>query len=379
MSNLFDYATKELSQDAFICWLVSNYNNELLKEKAYYFINKLSNKNYNYENDDIKHLHIFQQLNNMDIIIDIWETKREDKDYADTTTSDFVIIIEDKTDSSAHKYQLLEYGCKIDQWTKWKHKDQKKESVKIFYKANYLSWEDVRELNRYISYKYNPNENYKDDNNIKWYIEYKDVWERTDIEKINSYKDCWKVLDIETIVDIFKKEDINISEIYGSYVEYINAKCEDLKYNDKPNDQNLNKWLSYFRRIVSNKFNIKSKWCGSNFYGYAYFCVRIHPHDLDGEPYLEVRNKDCFNNKFQTRILTYGMDDNFDSEKCYNMRETLKNYLSENKTIFHVNKNDKKQLGVSNVICDIDTNEKFIEILKEYVKAFEEIMKNIKY
>ena len=80
MKNLFDFATKELSQDAFICWLVSNYDNNEnieLKKLAYEFINFISKKEYDYNNNDIKHLNTLQQANNMDVIIDIWENDME--------------------------------------------------------------------------------------------------------------------------------------------------------------------------------------------------------------------------------------------------------------------------------------------------------------
>lgn len=50
--NLFTYATKELSQDAFICWLLANYDTEELREESYRFINLLMDKNFSY--GDIK-------------------------------------------------------------------------------------------------------------------------------------------------------------------------------------------------------------------------------------------------------------------------------------------------------------------------------------
>lgn len=47
MKNLFDFATKELSQDAFLRWLFENYEceNEKVREIAYGLINYLTGLN----------------------------------------------------------------------------------------------------------------------------------------------------------------------------------------------------------------------------------------------------------------------------------------------------------------------------------------------
>lgn len=44
-TNIFKYATKELSQDAFIAWLCANYNDEKLGEISKKFIAFLANEN----------------------------------------------------------------------------------------------------------------------------------------------------------------------------------------------------------------------------------------------------------------------------------------------------------------------------------------------
>ena len=40
MKNLFDYATKELSQDAFLCWLFESWEDADLKEVAFGLLRK---------------------------------------------------------------------------------------------------------------------------------------------------------------------------------------------------------------------------------------------------------------------------------------------------------------------------------------------------
>lgn len=102
---MFKYATKELSQDAFICWLVNyiNTDEEEYKVVARDFIkliaDKIGNtkfKEYIKSNDykvEIKH-----QYKNMDILLKIGE---------------FYIIIEDKIKTLEHDDQINEYTYKL--------------------------------------------------------------------------------------------------------------------------------------------------------------------------------------------------------------------------------------------------------------------------
>lgn len=62
MNNIFDFATKELSQDAFLGWFISNCNEEGIKEYSYEFINLITK--FNFKFGDIKRF----KLNNKKII-----------------------------------------------------------------------------------------------------------------------------------------------------------------------------------------------------------------------------------------------------------------------------------------------------------------------
>lgn len=46
MNNIFDFATKELSQDAFLSWFIANCNDENIGEYSYKFINFLTGFNF---------------------------------------------------------------------------------------------------------------------------------------------------------------------------------------------------------------------------------------------------------------------------------------------------------------------------------------------
>lgn len=99
--NIFKYATKELSQDAFIYWLLDHANpeyesvNQGVKEVAY----KLLKKFFELESipfpEKINDLKLSKQHKNIDILCRI--------------NNKFTIIIEDKTGTSSHGNQLIRY------------------------------------------------------------------------------------------------------------------------------------------------------------------------------------------------------------------------------------------------------------------------------
>ena len=66
MKNLFDYATKELSQDAFLRWLFENYEDPILGEAANDIIGKFCNFR---ENEKLQALETKTQWNKIDISI----------------------------------------------------------------------------------------------------------------------------------------------------------------------------------------------------------------------------------------------------------------------------------------------------------------------
>ena len=105
-NNLFKYATKELSQDAFICWLVNYINtNEKYKDIAKAFVDLIVNKiddkklkQYISQNEytvEIKH-----QYKNIDVLLNIGE---------------FYIIIEDKIKAIEHDDQINFYKMELIQ------------------------------------------------------------------------------------------------------------------------------------------------------------------------------------------------------------------------------------------------------------------------
>jgi hypothetical protein len=99
--NLFDYATKELSQDAFICWLSDWANpgfklrNLKLHECGQEFIKALLGTNM-----PIQSVRIEKQFENIDVMLVINEEK---------TDLRHLLVIEDKTDTDLHGDQESRY------------------------------------------------------------------------------------------------------------------------------------------------------------------------------------------------------------------------------------------------------------------------------
>ncbi len=98
-NNLFNYATSELSQDAFICWWVSHINRKddsPLYKSAKLFLDKIFQDQNIREYDGVK---IKKQFKGIDVLLIV-----DDK---------YVAIIEDKTFTSESKNQINGYKEKI--------------------------------------------------------------------------------------------------------------------------------------------------------------------------------------------------------------------------------------------------------------------------
>ena len=136
-NNIFKYATKELSQDAFICWLVEWVNhkekNKELYEVSKKFLDKIIEKynkkniNINLKVNNYNNLEILRQYRNIDVLIS-FENENNETIY---------IIIEDKKLTSEHSNQINKYKNKLI------NKGIKEENIittyyKMFYEPNQI-------------------------------------------------------------------------------------------------------------------------------------------------------------------------------------------------------------------------------------------------
>ncbi|MVM41411.1 hypothetical protein GO730_33150 [Spirosoma sp. HMF3257] len=139
--NLFSYATSELSQDAFICWLAAWANPKFqaidpeLYQTAREFIASLIHKHQpSYDVAMIRTVDVERQVEKLDILIKI-NADAPDK---------LAILIEDKTHTDHHSGQLGRY---YENTRKNYTADQ---IIPIYFKTGYQSKFDVGEYKTYL-------------------------------------------------------------------------------------------------------------------------------------------------------------------------------------------------------------------------------------
>jgi hypothetical protein len=322
--NIFDFATGELSQDAFICWLLNwlDYNeNHELKDAARKFILLLCKINHpSAENITLKSIgkllpigkrNILQQHGNMDIFFAV-EINNESTEF----------IIEDKTNTFPHSNQLKKYVDFVlsDQVKK----NYKSTVVKIYYKTGYI---------------------FEEDKNKCAFINEQTIEER---EKYNfGILDCNNIykflIDIETDNLIFKSYRDYISKIKHGYEEVINELSSRDGYN--------NLRFSYFQyelmkeisglcpETVGNKSSIS--------YGSSY-----------GIPWTQYRFvflKNCYGEKINESVFYRFERRKSKSEDGYEYCLSIRQYAA-------INKIDK---------------DKKLERLKIYKKLFTDAIKEV--
>lgn len=126
LNNLFNYATSELSQDAFICWLLSfaaheecDCSNLSLRSCAVELIKEFVPVLKDIDKSKIRVTDLKRQYKSVDVFAVVNET--------------YGIIIEDKTDTKEHDNQLERYEEKI------KSEHPKLQLCKVFYKTGFQS------------------------------------------------------------------------------------------------------------------------------------------------------------------------------------------------------------------------------------------------
>lgn len=141
--NLFKFATSELSQDAFILWLLEWANPECvtedkaLHETAQEFVRLL--------------------LENKDLEIHSVDCKKQEHhiDVFAIVNEEYALIIEDKTNTSEHSNQLKRYS----EWVKGKEQYSELDLHCIYYKTGNESYAKLKRLEENYSKEY-PEENF---------------------------------------------------------------------------------------------------------------------------------------------------------------------------------------------------------------------------
>lgn len=318
--NIFNYATKELSQDAFLRWLFENFDceDECVKKAAKNLLEKFG---LNVEN--IISVNTFAQKNKIDISV-----------YIESKGKKQAVYIEDKTSSSEHN-QLKEYNKSIEKDKKTKNIEK---IAKVYYKTDRIKTD-----------------------------------ERKRVEEAG-----WNIIEFNQIADFWKEYTKAQNLILRSYAEHILNIQEKLNNKEKPIDNCCIAWESFFIETVIPKLtDCSCKTDISGRFSYAYLCVIPEGYE-EGCPYLEVRSRDCIDNTFKARILTYGLDENMYPNIRENMRNILKNFSRSNIFEESFGKNCTKQVAVTRQKYSEVSENKFVELLKSAIYEYKQLLKILK-
>ena len=265
--NLFDFATKELSMDAFFCWLFawseSKYNGHPLNKTANNFIKSITGKNI-----VIQKLKIEQQYKDIDFYLRI-----NDK---------IIIVFEDKTESTVHDNQLEKYEKIISR------DFPNEEKYFVYNKSNFV---------------YNQERKIVEDS-------------------------VFITFDINKIIELLKNDTVIDNIIYENYFSHLTIKREKCGQNESFLIQNISSWGNdewrAFTHRLTNTIEYKEyEW----HYGGSWWFVqeRIRPFPVEN---VDITLGLC-NEKFQINFNFY--DENIDKNKIVNLyRELLfENFKTE--------------------------------------------------
>ena len=316
MKNLFDYATKELSQDAFLRWLLEN---DTVSEIAKDYLGHFGVLD---EDDVINSVHTYAQWRKIDITA-ILETEKRGK---------VALFIEDKTFSGEHSNQLMRYNESIKAIVEYEK--VKEENVhKLFYKTSII--------------------------------------EQDEIDRVEEAG--WNSFSISEINEFWEKYCSHNNLIIHDYANHIKS-VYDASFNvDKPSkNDNLIAWKSYFDRVVIPEFENKSQiYSAIGQYDYSYLVLQPESVNIHECPYLEVRSRDCTENRFNARILLFNVE--ISEKELYEIKEELKKRESIG---FFRCYNGKKQIAkMMNTERKVVNDQEFIEAVNEAYTEYIEVLK----
>jgi len=234
--NIFKYATSELSQDAFFCWLLEwsnkKYNDEKLNGISLNFINYICQNTNKDRINSVESIKIVKQEKNIDF-------------YAIINDS-LIILFEDKTGTSTHDNQLERYKKYIENYNNYRH-----------------------------SYVY-----------IK-----SDIIFSNEIEEVR--KEGYLIIDLYKLAELL--DNISINEIYDEYIEYLHDKKN--KYISYLTEEVKN-WKSenWFGFIHKLNCKLEDSKFGKHYKGDDTWWLVLsikYDKEQDNEVRLEINNKDC--------------------------------------------------------------------------------------
>lgn len=324
MANLFDYATKELSQDAFLRWLFESWKDEDVAPCVYNLVGKFCGID---EGAEITEMKTRAQWEKIDIEVDFLANGER-----------YLLYIEDKTWSEAHN-QLEKYSVAILEKAR-KENIKEKNIKKLFYKTYWISEQDKSET--------------KDND--------------------------WTPYDIDAIYKLLAPFSESKNMILSQYIAHIAGIYNALHNAQKPQDntsENLLKWEGYFNNIAKkiiekHGYQNSGAWRAGP---YPYICLVLRKND--SFPYIEIRSRDYANGKFTAYILLYELEKRLklSPDEFEKYRKGLR-ILIENKKesgLFQV-QNYKRQVARYTSDREISTDEDFIGEIEKCAQYYDELI-----
>ena len=339
MKNIFEFATRELSQDAFLRWLLENYDDAELKDVAGDLLNEFCE----IDIQDIKDVNTTAQWCNIDI--SAWITLKDGSKAA--------LFIEDKTYSEEHN-QLDNYDNHINRC-----ENEYARIYKIFYKTDIISDNEKTRIN-----------------NTK-----------------NTNK--WRVYSIKEILPLFEKYIYSDNLILRQYAEHVVNVYQATQNTKMPESDGTHidylKWISYFEKTVKPQllegYQDKCKFFITKAGQYPYVYMSIEKNGYDKiVPKLEIRSRDCLpvsdqclKRNINIRFLCYGMPETDVPQQQALIEKIKQSGRFATKGIVQ-NKNGKekyfpKQIGYLDN-ATIKNEYAFIQKIKEYIGYYLELMKD---
>ena len=220
-NNIFNFATSELSQDAFICWLCNWVNfddNDLsedekkLKELATDFIEKMSGEKLGDRKVNIK-----RQYQKIDVLLEIQnKTEFITKEDEKIPVVDMYVIIEDKVGTGLHSNQQKTYRDIISE--KNKEDNGNKAEIKVVY---------------YKIYDEDNMERLKEDG-IDIIFERKDM-----LALLEKYKNSFNNILVEDYYNYLNNIEKNVNSYIDKKLEDWNSNCYIGFFKELKNEKNL--------------------------------------------------------------------------------------------------------------------------------------------
>lgn len=338
MKNLFDFATKELSQDAFLRWLFESYDSsdaevkEASRSLLIAFIN-----NPKYTVTSIVRLWTKAQDHKADIVV--WLEMNDGYKYG--------IIIEDKTYSSEHN-QLLKYQCIFEQDKYWN--ENTNERKYIFYKTGFIQ-----------------------------------DWERNTVKNAK-----WELFDLKRIRDFWQRYSNGSNLLLNWYANHINKLYElysNTELVTEPNSKfNAIAWFGFFNNVLKERYKNDFKiYVENSNYGYSYITFRplIPIAKEDNTPYLEITSRDCnvyadgkiIGTNLIAKWLVYGMEWRFKEKSIGSYVDKLRDTIDDIQDSLFISDRKFDKVIAHTKKEEINSKEEFLlkldKILKDYKKIYE--------